>query len=68
MKPCPFDQGRGELAMAGRQPFVSCTRCGAGSEPAPTEALAIANWERRVRAFETRPSGWFARAPDAEAA
>lgn len=68
MKACPFDQAPGELAMAGKMIFVQCQRCGAGAEPAPAEALAIKNWERQVRAFEARPSGWFARAPDAEAA
>jgi len=68
MKACPFCRAAGQLAMAAKLHFVECPKCGAGSEPTPTEALAIANWEKRVRSHESRPSGWFARAPDADAA
>ncbi|KAF0097845.1 MAG: hypothetical protein FD144_4794 [Rhodospirillaceae bacterium] len=68
-KKCPFCQAPGVLVVAEpKRRFVECTKCGAGSEPAETDALAIKNWTRRVRAFETRPSAWFARRPDAEAA
>lgn len=67
-KTCPFCQGAGELYMIEKLHAVRCSRCGAGSEPAPTIPLAIANWGKRVRAFESRPSTWFRRTPDAEVA
>lgn len=65
LRSCPFCQGAGGLVVAEpKRRFVECAKCGAGSEPAETDALAIANWSKRVRAFEARPSAWFTKPQD----
>lgn len=59
MKSCPFCDAAGEMRQrSARQFFVECVACGAGSEPKPTPPEAEAEWVRRVRAPEARPTEW----------
>jgi len=60
VKSCPFCiEGAGAVRQkSARSLFVECIKCGAGSEPKPTPAEAEAEWVRRVRAPEARPTEW----------
>lgn len=61
MKDCPLCGGPGALRHTPKGlPFVQCASvlCGAASQSAPTEAEAITNWSRHVRAAEAVKADW----------